>query len=124
MAVRAAGAAADSARSPPVPHEGVSLAALRSFAAEHAGRSFAVPVGGGGPDASTTTLPFEALTTTQVVAAVIKPATQAAACAYAALLESLVRQHGGGRGFRVIDDSPRTGVRSLTHPPPRVAGRR
>jgi hypothetical protein len=46
--------------------EGVSLAALRAFAAEHSGRRF---------DLGGTSLPFEELTTEQVVDAIIRPAT-------------------------------------------------
>jgi hypothetical protein len=47
--------------------DGVSLAALRAFAAEHSGRRF---------DLGGASLPFEELTTEQVVDAIIKPATR------------------------------------------------
>jgi hypothetical protein len=68
--------------------EGVSLAALRAFASEHAGQRFTLPAGD--------TLSFEELTTTQVVEAVVKPATQRAGkggtpCTYAQLLRQQAR---------------------------------
>ena len=62
-----------------VPRDGLSLHALRTFAAEHADRTFSLPAG----DAS---LPFAELTTAQVVEAVVKPLTEAAGCTYAELL--------------------------------------
>ena len=78
------------AQPPPVPHQGVSLAALRAFAAAHAARSFTVPAHDGA-DAPQKTLPFGELTTTQVVAAIIKPATRCDKCSYVAMLGTRVR---------------------------------
>jgi hypothetical protein len=85
-------AAAAAAPSPAVALDGVSLAALRAFAAAHAGQRFTL--------ASGSTLPFEALTTTQVVEAVVKPATQHAGaggtpCSYAQLLREQARARNG-----------------------------
>ena len=57
---------------PPVPREGVSLAALRAFAAEHAAKSFAAHADAAG---GAVMLSFKELTTTQVVELIIKPAT-------------------------------------------------
>jgi hypothetical protein len=82
-------AAADEAQPPPacvdapVPQLGVSLAAVRAFAAAHAGRSFS-PAREEGADARA--LPFEELSTAQVVLRVVKPATADARCSYAELL--------------------------------------
>lgn len=80
---------------PPVPREGVSLAALRAFADEHRGRSFAVPdEAHSGEKVSRS---FEELTTAQVCELIIKPATLLGAdgaggpCTYAELLRSQVR---------------------------------
>ena len=77
---------------PDVPREGLSLAALRAFADAHAGTTHAVH-----PDAQP--LPFEQLTTAQVCAAVVKPATLAggphgASCTYAELLQAQARDPG------------------------------
>ena len=78
---------------PPVPHEGLSLAALRAFAAEHAGKAHKLH-----PDA--VAVPFEKLTTAEVCAAVIKPATRTSGadgvhCTYAELLLKQVRRATG-----------------------------
>lgn len=89
---RAAGAGAVLAPAealPPVPREGLSLAALRAFAAKHAGTAHR-PY----PDAAKE--PFEQLTTAAVCAAVIKQATLGAGagganCTYAELLQAQVR---------------------------------
>ena len=72
---------------PPIPREGLSLAALRAFANKHAGTTHRPH-----PDAEP--LPFEQLTTAQVCAAVVKPATlvDGAGCTYAELLQA--RAHG------------------------------
>ena len=71
---------------PPIPCEGLSLAALRAFADKHAGTTHRLP-------AEAEALPFEQLTTAQVCAAVIKPATlDGAGCTYAELLQA--RAHG------------------------------
>ena len=55
---------------PAVPREGLSLAALRAFADQHAGTAHRPH-----PDAAP--VPFEQLTTAEVCAAVIRPATLA-----------------------------------------------
>ena len=78
--------AAPAEAQPDVPREGLSLAALRAFADEHAGTTHRLH-----PDAEP--LPFEQLTTAQVCAAVVKPATLAhgadgADCTYAELLQA------------------------------------
>ena len=78
----------------PVPREGLSLAALRAFADQHATGEYTVlPAGDGVPPAK---LPFKQLTTAQVVEAIVKPATEhgaagGAACTYAELLIAQVR---------------------------------
>jgi hypothetical protein len=82
-----------SAELPAVPREGVSLAALRAFCAQHAGRTFAPSAGEAANaarsgDAPPKPLPFEALTTTQVCERAIKPATAATGLSYA---EQLLR---------------------------------
>jgi hypothetical protein len=87
----AAPAAAGAAQSPCL--DGVSLAALHALAAAHAGQHFTLASSG-------STLPFEALTTTQVVEAVVKPATQhagegGAPCSYAQLLRQQARARNG-----------------------------
>lgn len=67
---------------PPVPREGVSLAALRAFADEHRGRSFAVPdEAHSGEKVSRS---FEELTTAQVCELIIKPLPYLARTALAA----------------------------------------
>jgi hypothetical protein len=89
-----AGAGADAGDAlPPVPREGLSLAALRAFVDEHRGHSFAVREA---PRSCWVMRPFELLTTAQVVAAVILPATRGAGpggahCTYAELLLATVR---------------------------------
>ena len=77
---------------PDVPREGLSLAALRAFAEAHAGTTHVLHPGA-------QPLPFEQLTTAQVCAAVVKPATLArgphgAGCTYAELLLAQARAHG------------------------------
>jgi hypothetical protein len=80
---------------PPVPCEGVSLAALRAFADEHRGRSFAVPDDAHGGERLSRS--FEELTTAQVCELIIKPATlhgvdgAGGPCTYAELLDSQAR---------------------------------
>ena len=80
---------------PPVPREGLSLAALRAFAAAHAGKSFAMHES---DDAAVPPVSkvFEALTTAEVVEAVVKPETLRAGpdgddCTYAELLLAQAR---------------------------------
>jgi hypothetical protein len=97
LAAAPAEAAPDGGREdlPPVPREGVSLAALRAFADEHRGRSFAVPDDAHG--GAEVTRSFEELTTAQVCALVVKPATLCGVdgasepCSYAELLISQAR---------------------------------
>jgi hypothetical protein len=76
---------------PPVPREGLSIAALRAFAEQHKGavcepteaeRAFAQRERKPAP----TALPFATLSTAQVVSRVIKPATKHKHCSYAELL--------------------------------------
>ena len=88
VAPAVAAEAAPAEAQPDVPREGLSLAALRAFADERAGKTFRLH-----PDAEP--LPFEQLTTAQVCAAVVKPATHArgadgAGCTYAELLQARV----------------------------------
>jgi tetratricopeptide (TPR) repeat protein len=64
-------AAAGATELEPIPKHGLSLAALRAFCAKHAGETVLCEDASGAAG----TLPFEALTTTQVVLNVIKPAT-------------------------------------------------
>jgi hypothetical protein len=76
---------------PRVPSEGLSLAALRAFADAHAGREYTLQTDGG-----PVTLPFQQLTTAQVVQAVVQPATAKGAagggdCTYAELLLAQAR---------------------------------
>jgi hypothetical protein len=86
-----------------VPREGLSLAALRAFAAAHAGREYTLQT-----DDGAVTLPFEQLTTAQVVEAVVQPATRKDAldslaggglsgsdCTYAELLLAQARVPSG-----------------------------
>ena len=68
--------------------DGLSLAALRAFARAHAGERFALPSGGGAGSAS---VAFEQLTSGQVLELVVKAATAADACSYAALLIAQAR---------------------------------
>jgi hypothetical protein len=80
---------------PRVPHEGLSLAALRAFTEAHAGREYTLQTGAG-----PVTLPFAQLTTAQVVEAVVKPATANGGdgggdCTYAELLLAQARARGG-----------------------------
>ena len=70
---------------PSVPCEGLSLAALRAFAAEHEGTAHR-------PHLDAEEVPFEQLTTAQVCAAVVKPATDGAAGLY--LREDEMPRHG------------------------------
>ena len=72
---------------PPMPREGLSLAALHAFAKKHQGYSFeaTADAGADGDVAGTVTLLFEQLTTKQVVECIIKPATPTN-CTYAELL--------------------------------------
>jgi hypothetical protein len=78
-----------------VPREGLSLAALRAFAAAHADREYTLQTADG-----PVILRFEQLTTAQVVDAVVKPATEkgehsgGSDCTYAELL--LAQARGGG----------------------------
>jgi hypothetical protein len=82
--------AADAAL-PAVPLEGISPAALRAFCAAHAGAvlqptAAEVDAAAAAGEAAPTALPFEALTTAQVVQRVIKPATLHTQGSYAKLL--------------------------------------
>ena len=86
--------------------QGLSLAALRAFCAEHAAAEFSVR-NETGDQTVATTLPFEALSTEQVVAAVIKPATahagqDGAGASYAQLLAAQVRVHSAPRGGSLL----------------------
>jgi hypothetical protein len=98
-------AAPAEAASPPVPREGLSLAALRAFADQHAGQKYTLqPVEG---DALAVKLPFEQLTTAQVVEAIIRPATAhgaagGAACTHAELLLSQVRRCSGEAVWKAL----------------------
>ena len=89
---------------PLVPREGLSLSALFTFAEQHAGRAYTLqPVSSSGAAAPSVTLRFEQLTTAQVCAAVVMPATHAGGvggthCTYAELLLAQVRV--GGRALR------------------------
>ena len=79
----------------PVPREGLSLAALRAFAAQHADTEYTFD----DEEAS-----FDLLTTAEVCAAVIKPATEGAGaggapCSYAELLLAQVRMPAVYRVF-------------------------
>ena len=85
---------------PDVPREGLSLAALQRFAAAHAGTTHALHPGA-------QPLPFEQLTTAQVCAAVVKPATLAggphgASCTYAELLQAQARASCRALPLRLI----------------------
>ena len=76
-----------------MPCEGLSLAALRAFAAARAGARYAVPPSGTA-EGEAESLPFERLTTTQVVEHVIRPETQrgnGSGCTYAELLLAQAR---------------------------------
>ena len=77
-----------------VPTDGLSLAALRAFVAEHSaeGRTFA-PAPCEAADARS--LPLSELTTTQVCDRIIKPATAERRCAYSTLLAG--RSDAAGR---------------------------
>ena len=70
--------------------DGLSLAALRSFAAARAGQRFALPAGQSGP-AGRGSVSFEEMTTQQVLELIVKPATAADGCSYAQLLIAQVR---------------------------------
>jgi len=97
---------------PPVPLEGLSLAALRAFVEEHRGRTFEVPSNAGAAASHTVTLPFEQLTTAQVVHGVIKPASalgvagKGVPCSYAELLLAQVRYHDFYVRYRDYCGSP------------------
>lgn len=66
---------------------GVSMAALRAFTAEYAGKTFkASHEERAGDGADLRSLPFAEMRTEQVVAHVIKPATAHARCSYADML--------------------------------------
>ena len=85
----------NAAELPPVPREGLSLAALRAFAAAHAGQFFAVRAPGDAAALPVSKL-FEALTTAEVVEVAVKPATLRAGpggddCTYAELLLAQAR---------------------------------
>ena len=106
-ALGAPGAAPAMAALPPVPREGLSLAALREFADKHAGKTHEV---------DQQPVPFEKLTTSQVCAALIKPATLTSGaggthCTYAELL--LAQEVRDAAGYcacctlRVSADAPR-----------------
>ena len=94
--------------SPPVPREGLSLAALRAFADQHAGQDYTLQ-----PDDDDTPvvkLTFEQLTTAQVVDAIIKPETAhgaagGTACTYAELLLAQVRGFSGEAVGKALTDS-------------------
>lgn len=74
-----------------LPQVGVSLAAVRAFVTEHAGRVFQpAPEERSEPGAQP--LPFEALSTEQVVWRVVKPATAATGVSYAEQLQRTVRR--------------------------------
>lgn len=109
---------------PPVPHDGVSLAALRAFAKAHNSRSFGVR---DDAKADKVTRRFEELTSKQVVEAVIKPATQAAGasgadCTYAELLLAQVsrarQRQTHGCVLRRADRWPGAGERRLARAAP------
>ena len=80
----------DGAALPAVPQHGLSLAGLLAFAAAHRTRTYDVQRHG---DAAPQPLPFAALTTAEVVEAVIKPETErhGGTCTYAELLLASVR---------------------------------
>ena len=79
---------------PPVPRDGLSLAALRSFADAHAAKEYRVQT----ESKAWVMLPFSALTTAQVCEVVVKPATEArdgsAGCAYAEVLRGKDDERG------------------------------
>ena len=81
--------ATDTSGDPPVLRDGVSLAALRSFADAHRGKPYTVLVGEENAKAWET-LPFERLTTAQVCEVIIKKATavDGAGCAYPEVLRA------------------------------------
>jgi len=100
--------------------DGLSLAALRAFARAYAGQRFAVPGAGGGAGA---TVAFEELTSGQVLELVIKPATAAEGCSYAALLIAQARARRAApraRRSRVGRGGGRVAAPALTRrtPPP------
>ena len=85
--------AAEQSSLPPVPREGLSLAALRAFADKHVGTTYSVLRA----DADCAdAVAFELLTTAEVCATLIKPATLDSGaggtqCTYAELLLAQVR---------------------------------
>jgi hypothetical protein len=92
---------------PRVPSEGLSLAALRAFADAHAGREYTLQ-----SDVGPVTLPFEQLTTAQVVQAVVQPATAKGAaggaeCTYAELLLAQARGRSGTAAVGPAAAAPR-----------------
>jgi hypothetical protein len=76
-----------------VPRCGLSLRAIRAFAAAHAG-TLCAPAAD--EDSSAAALPFDELTTAQVVQRVIKPATAHTGGSYAELLLQQARDAAGG----------------------------
>ena len=93
---------------PDVPREGLSLAALRAFAKAHAGTTHRLP--------DSEPLLFEQLTTAQVCAAIVKPATlvDGAGCTYAELLLAQARARGRVLLLRLRPGCGRVAVRALT----------
>jgi hypothetical protein len=90
---------------PAVPSVGLSLAAIRAFAAAHAGEELepaAAEAAQAAADGSPTPVAqrFEALTTAQVVHRVIKPATAHTQGSYAELLLQQARRRRPGRVVR------------------------
>ena len=100
-------AAPAEAAPPRVPRAGLSLAALRAFADQHAGQEYTVQPDGDKACVGccfgaclTKRVPFKQLTTAQVVEAIIRPATAhgaagGATCTYAELLLAQVRECSG-----------------------------
>jgi hypothetical protein len=96
----AAAASAAASPQPGVPREGLSLDALRAFAAAHAGLEYTLQTKDG-----PVSLRFEQLTTAQVVDVIVKPATEKRGahagaggggdCTYAELLLAQARGCGG-----------------------------
>ena len=81
---------------PRMPCEGLSLAALKAFVESHRGRNYQVAKDAKDASAGLVMRAFEELTTAEVVAAVVKPATVSAGAGgvpgtYAELLLATVR---------------------------------
>jgi hypothetical protein len=96
---------------PRVPREGLSRAALRACADAHAGREFTLQTVDG-----PVTLPFQQLTTAQVVQAVVQPTTAKGAdgggeCTYAELLLAQARARGGTAAVGPAAAAPRVRAR-------------